>query len=247
MQRAKIPPSPELIATAERLHTERFAGTVRLGEGDDLTASGRAGVYRLHILTGPDHAPPSVIVKQARKFPSWTFFNDWASLQFLDQLTPQNQSFTPRFYTGDPAQGIYIIEDLGSGQRLDQLLLGNDPVATETTLIEHAALHGRLHALTMGKQTDYEAMRGPLGSSTAEEEDATLEELAAILHRSIEIVNISPASGVDSELLALETSIRNPGSFLAFTQGDGCPDNCLYVGSALYLVDFEGGRLPTRF
>jgi hypothetical protein len=243
MNPSKIPPSPELIATAEQLLMEVFEGTVRLGEAEDLTASGRAGVYRLQVLAGPNHAPASVIVKQARTFPPWTFFNDWASLQFLNQVVPAHQSFAPHFYAGDPIQGIYVIEDLGRGQRLDQLLLGNDPAITEAALIAHATLHGRLHALTIGKQASYDAIRRPLGSLAEEEDDATLGWLASTFHRSVEMVGIAPAPGVDRELLALATSIRHPGPFLAFIQGDSCPDNCLYVGSALYLVDFEGGRL----
>ncbi|HEY0753480.1 MAG TPA: hypothetical protein VGD98_05925 [Ktedonobacteraceae bacterium] len=242
MKRSKIPPSSEMIATAEQLLTEVFAGTVRLGEGDDLTTSGRAGVYRLQVLAGPEHAPASVIVKQVRIVPPWTFFNDWASLQFLNQVAPADLSFTPHFYAGDAVQGIYVSEDLGNGQRLDQLLLGNDPGAAEAALLAHATLHGRLQALTIGKQTSYDAIRGPLGSLAVEEDDTILDWFNPTFHHSIELVGIAPAPGIDHELLARVTSIRHPGPFLAFIQGDSCPDNCLYVGSALYLVDFEGGR-----
>lgn len=40
------------------------------------------------------------------------------------------------------------MEDLGSGLRLDQFLQGDDPAASVSTLIEFAAIHGRLHAET---------------------------------------------------------------------------------------------------
>jgi len=33
--------------------------------------------------------------------------------------------------------------------------------------------------------------------------------------------------------------MRNPGSFLAYTHGDPCPDNCLLSDSKVRLVDFE--------
>ncbi len=241
MQRAKTPPSPELLATAERLLSGTFGNTIRLGEDDDLSASGRAGVYRLRVLTGPDDAPTSVIVKQAREYPARSFFNDWASLQFLSQLCPY-ESFSPRFYAGDKAQGIFIMEDLGSGQRLDHLLLGNDPVATEAALIEHATLHGRLHALTIGKQAEYDTIRNPLGSLEHDHDDLTLAWLAPTLHQLIDLVDVIPAPDVDRELIELAAAIQNPGPFLAFIQGDSCPDNCIYTGSSLYLLDFEGGE-----
>ena len=214
---------------------------MRLAEDEDLTASGRAGVYRLRVLAGPDNAPDSVIVKQARIYPSGTFFNDWASLQFLSQSIP-DLSFAPRFYAGDAEQGIFVMEDLGKGQRLDHLLLGNDPVAAEAALIEHATLHGRLHALTIGKQADYVAIRNPLGSLEHDYDDPTLAWLAPTFHQSIDIVDVAPARGVDRELAELASAIQHPGSFMAFVQSDSCPDNCLYIGSSLYLLDFEGGK-----
>ncbi|HEY5002934.1 MAG TPA: hypothetical protein VII61_07270 [Ktedonobacteraceae bacterium] len=241
MQRAKTPPSPDMIAITEHLLSDAFGGTIHLAEGDDLTASGRAGVYRLRVLVGPDNAPTSVIVKQARKYPAGTFFNDWASLQFLSQIIPE-LSFAPRFYAGDVEQGIFVMEDLGKGQRLDHLLLGNDPVAAETALIEHATLHGRLHALTIGKQAEYDVIRNPLGSLEHDYDDPTLAWLAPTFHQSIDLVGVKPAPGVDRELAELAAAIQNPGPFRAFVQSDSCPDNCLYIGSSLYLLDFEGGE-----
>ncbi|MBA2392293.1 MAG: hypothetical protein H0V70_06050 [Ktedonobacteraceae bacterium] len=241
MQRAKIPPSPEMIATTERLLSDAFGGAIRLAEDEDLTASGRAGVYRLRVLSGPDNAPDSAIVKQARKYPAGTFFNDWASLQFLSQVVP-DISFAPRFYAGDVGQGIFVMEDLGKGQRLDHLLLGNDPVAAEAALIEHATLHGRLHALTIGKQAEYAAIRNPLGALVHDYDDPTLAWLAPTLQQSIDLFGVAPARGIDHELAELASAIQNPGPFLAFVQSDACPDNCLYIDSSLYLLDFEGGE-----
>lgn len=239
MQQHQKPPPSHIITTAEQLLAEALGGTVRLRIGDTLTASGRTNVYRLRVLAGPDNAPVNVIVKQLQKLPACTFFNDWASLQFLSQIIP-DMSFTPRFYAGDPAQGIFVMEDLGKGYRLDHLLLGDDPIAAETALVEHAALHGRLHALTIGKQAEYDHIRQPLGA--LHDDDTTLSWLASTFYESIDLVGITPALGIDSDLATLVASFQKPGSFHAFIQGDSCPDNCVYVGSSLYLLDFEGGR-----
>ena len=241
MQQAKTPPSPELLSTAERLLSATFGSVIHLAEDDDLTASGRTNVYRLRVLVRPDTAPSSVIVKQVRKYPAGTFFNDWASLQFLIQVIP-DISFAPRFYAGDAAQGMFVMEDLGKGQRLDHLLLGHDPVATEAALIQYATLHGRLHASTIGKQAEYDAIRHPLGSLERDYYDPTLSWLAPTFHQSIDLVGVKAVSGVDRELAELTAAIQNPGPFLTFIQRDSCPDNCLYSDSSLYLLDFEGGE-----
>jgi len=45
---------------------------------------------------------------------------------------------------------------------------------------------------------------------------------------------------VNVDLAMLTASMRNPGPFLVYTQGDSCPDNCLFVNSRLRLLDFAG-------
>jgi hypothetical protein len=233
---------PQTIATAECLLSDVFGCSIRLGQDEDLTSSKRASVYRLQVLNGGGNVPSSVIVKQGRSVPvSALFLNDWASLQFLQQVVP-SVPFAPHVYAGDVEQGLFVMEDLGTGQRLDHFLLGDDPVAAETALIEHATLHGQLHALTINKQREYLHLRGALGSQVGEEEYFTFSRLAQTLHEVADQASITPATGVDYELSELAAYLQNPGPFLTFIQGDSCPDNSLYTGTSLRLIDFEGGR-----
>lgn len=264
MARTKTQPSQAAIAEAEKLLSATFGGSIHLDAGDDLGGSNRSLVYRFNVLDGPGDAPASVIVKQAHStadalyqpdrptLPAWTLFNDWASLQFLSQLA-NSRKLAPQFYWGDRATGLFIMEDLGSGLRLDQFLLGNDPAAAELALIEFAAIHGRLHAMTIGMNEEFLRIREALGPSRMETDYYDYTWLASTLYDTAKLVGVNPARGVDVELAALATALRHPGPFLAFNQGDSCPDNCLYVGSApsnetktgvqtdLRLLDFEGG------
>src|SRR5215831_19388188 len=92
-------PSFETITLAEKLLAALFGGRVRLDEGEDLGGSKRTSVARFKILEGPGNVPASVIVKHAHStndavydpqtgtIPAWTFLNEWASLQFLGQIT----------------------------------------------------------------------------------------------------------------------------------------------------------------
>lgn len=91
-------PILETMVTTERLLSETFGVRVRLGEPNDLGGSRRTKVYRFRLFDPVGNLPASVIVKQAYSttesiyspdlptMPAWTFFNDWASLQFLNQL-----------------------------------------------------------------------------------------------------------------------------------------------------------------
>ena len=277
MSRPKTPPSQETITIAERLLTQTFGSTIRLDGGDNLLGSDRSKVYRFQVLGGQGNAPTSVIVKQANStsdaaydpnsatIPAWTLFNDWAALQFLEQFTTSHTArLAPQFYCGDRASGLFIMEDLGSGKRLDQLLLGDDPLVAESALVEYAAVHGRLHALTVGRQEEFLHQRKALGPVEYETDYYDYTWLAPTLDSTANLLDIVPQQGTDAELATLTATLLNPGPFFAFNQGDSCPDNCIYpdmvplnnvrpdhireTGQAkmgmpsLSLLDFEGSK-----
>lgn len=247
-------PTFETVATAARLLSEAFGSTVRLGEGQDLGGSRRTEVYRFPILNDGSDLPTSVIVKQAHSTPNaiynpelaiepaWTFFNDWASLQFLSQVAGE-ASLAPRLYAGNRAAGLIVMEDLGEGQRLDHFLLGDDPLVAEEALVEFAALRGRLHALARDKRDEFTRVRESLGPIEEATGYYSYEWFAPTLHQTAHIAGVTVAPGVDAELAALQETMLHPGPFLTFTQGDSCPDNCLRAGSHMRLIDFEGGML----
>src|SRR5258708_19389484 len=49
-------------------------------------------------------------------------------------------------------------------------------------------------------------------------------------------------SGAGEELTGLSATLHNRGPFLTFVQSDAAPDNCLWHGEHLRLIDFEGAR-----
>ena len=158
MEPSKSHPSRETVSTAERLLEQQFGGPVRLGEGHNLRGSNRSKVYRFAVLDGPSGTPASVIVKQAHStvdavydpnkpgLIAWTFFNEWASLQFLSHLIDDAPGlpFSPLFYGGDRTTGVIVMEDLGDAKRMDHYLLADDPVAAETLLVKFSAQPCRL-------------------------------------------------------------------------------------------------------
>jgi hypothetical protein len=130
----------DIRTIAETLLATRFGGPVRLGRGEAL--QDRSSVVRFSVLDGPSEAPPSIVVKRAPPdqlydanapgYPasSWFLFNHWAGLQFLSHVAGEG-TLSPRVYGGDRAAGVVLMEDLGTGLGLDEVLLGADPVAAE--------------------------------------------------------------------------------------------------------------------
>ncbi len=136
-------------------------------------ASPGSAVYRCAVRKAPFAAPASVIVKRvggegepynadADDGPAAGLFNEWAGLQFLDQLAG-DRSPAARFYGGDRIAGLVVLEDLGADAHLDRILLGNDPSAAEEALIGLATTLGRMQALTVGKSEQYHHLRASLG------------------------------------------------------------------------------------
>jgi tRNA A-37 threonylcarbamoyl transferase component Bud32 len=183
-----------------------------------------------HDTYDPDASSPG---------PAWRLFNDWAGLQFLSQLA-DGPPPSPRFYAGDRTQGLIVVEDLGTGLRLDHLLLSKDAGAAETALTQLGTTLGQMHALTAGNEAAFDRLRdglGPRAQRTAQEE----EGLRAAFRGIAEALGVRPSSAVDRELAALQTAIQGASPFRTYIHGDPCPDNCLYAGATLRLLDFEFG------
>lgn len=244
----------ETIALTERILEASLGSVVRLATAPRLDGSDRSYVFRLQLLEGPPHAPTSVIVKRAAvrddetydpnaaafPAPAWRLFNDWAGLQFLSHVAPSDP-LAPRLYGGDPNAGLIVLEDLGTGETLDQVLLGGDAKMAEQGLVDLAALLGRMHALTIGRQSEFDRYRDMLGPRDKETEYYAYQWLATALHGAAKDLAVTPAPGVDDDLAVLIETIKAPGPFLAYTHGDPCPGNDVRVGSGLRLLDFEFG------
>lgn len=241
----------ETKTCAEAVLAGALGATVRLAPGTNL--SGRDHVFRFEVLDGPGGAPASVIVKRSRDWggtydpgstdprnPAWGLLDDWASLQFLNEVAG-DASLAPRFIGGDSQIGLLAIEDLGTGDRPDELLLGNDAAVAEQAMIDLAATLGTLHARTIGKQADFDRIRDGLGRRKPPEHDP-VADLGPAVKATIDVFGLTTPAGLDDELQALTAALQQPGPFLAYTHGDPCPDNWLRVDGRLRLLDFERAK-----
>jgi hypothetical protein len=241
----------DIRTIAETLLATRFAGPVRLGRGEVL--QDRSSIVRFSLLDGPSEAPTSIVVKRAPPdqlydadapgFPasSWFLFNHWAGLQFLSHVAGEG-TLSPRVYGGDRATGVVLMEDLGSGLGLDEVLLGKDPVAAEAALVELAATLGRMHAVTIGHEAVYDHLRATLGPHQKDTDFYRYQWLATAFHATVAALDITPPPGVDDELTRLITVLRDPGPFRAYTHGDPCPDNVRCSAARIKLIDFDVSR-----
>jgi hypothetical protein len=255
---ARMPPAEEpqpvepLIASVEKTLTERFGGPVHLSREEVLRGSERSRVLRSRVLEGPEGAPARVIIKHvpgdedhsydpddARPFsPAWRFFNDWTGAQFLSAVSG-DPPVCPRFYGGDRAKGFIILEDLGEGENLADVLLGDDPARAEQALLAFVATLGRMHAATIGCEAEYRSLRSALAGDCLE--SAPTGPAYPRFREGCDAIGISLPPSFEAALEVVTASMRAPGPFLAYTHGDPCPDNNRYIGGHLRLFDFEFG------
>jgi hypothetical protein len=245
---------PPAIPIAEAILARTLGAPVRLDAGTSLGGgSGRANVSRCAVLEGPVGAPASVIVKRvkvqaderydpdAQEGPSVRLFTEWASLQFLSELSKVSQ-LAPRFYGGDRGAGVIVMEDLGSGSSLVQPLLGDGAAAAHDALEVYFRSLGRLNAITCGRQDHYWRIRDSLGPREALSQptlEGERQKLDLQLKTLCEHAGVMPAPGTDEDVALVAALDVTPGPFLAFSQGDTCPDNCVRDGAWMRFFDFE--------
>jgi hypothetical protein len=247
-------PVVAILAEAEQILSEFLGGDVRLEPGENLDE--RTNVMRCVVSTQVENAPVSVIVKSAGR-PDWPydpedvtphsaamyFFLDWLGVQFLSAL-PVTPPTGPRFYGGNRTRGFFIMEDLGSGESLAGLLLGNDAERAEQGLLSFAVALGRMHATTIGRKDAFEALCAKLNLTLAQVTLPPQREAATDIEKLREwcdMLGVPPAPGFDAEVEAVYPSILSPGPFLAYTHGDPCPDNNRLTPAGLRQFDFEHG------
>ena len=267
------------LRAAERVLAAAFGGRARLELLAPLVAdTWRNRVLRCRLRGAGSGAPGTVVVKQPRSgydperggWPTVGLLNEWAGLQFLGSLDVA-PPLAPRFYGGDLAAGVIVLEDLtpaeggppagvrdpeldpeiarfktvlGGAENVFFALMRRDRPRAERLLLRSAAGLGRLHAATAGREAEYHRERaalGPEGPSPAAALTGALPRLREDLGR----LGISRGPDFDGEAAAVAAAAAAPGPFRTYTHGDPCPGNDLVVGDAVGEVvrpiDFELG------
>jgi hypothetical protein len=270
-----------MLTSAEQVLSAAWSGPVRLARdprgsslnGSEIRLDGSARAHsrlmRCSVLASPEPAPATVIVKSFQECAwkdwkgaydpndaqqgrtAWRFFNEWAGMQFVERLSCE-RPLGPRLYGGDRAAGLIVMEDLGEGGCLADLLFGADPVRAEAGLVEAAATVGQLHAASLGRAEEYRDLRASFGAydwdfpwNRRAELDRQIQEVKRLLQAACDSVGVSVPSGMDGEWSSMLTLLE-PGSLFAFS-ADLAPDHYRYVDGRPRFIDFEASKYEPAF
>jgi Ser/Thr protein kinase RdoA (MazF antagonist) len=158
-------------------------------------------------------------------------------LAALEQLSGMPVPVAPFLLGADADAGILIMEDLGQGVSLADLLLTGGRERAEAGLIAYARALGSMHAWTM-RRAD-----GPAGARAHQAMERGPWWLTAIANGKEPFLAAAarlglPSEGVASEIDQITPMLREKGN-VGLVHGDPCPDNVLLFGDACRIFDFE--------
>jgi tRNA A-37 threonylcarbamoyl transferase component Bud32 len=204
-------------------------------------------VARCTIEGDTGAAPGSVIVKARRpedhvRGEPERLHNERAALEFLASI---GSAAGPRLLTADGEAGILVMEDLGTGPALEDLLVGGDPSAAGRGLVAFAGALGRMHADTAGHAAEYYGLRSRLGPVDLASDRISIlgNSIERSWSRLREIIAERPylptPNGAGPDADELLRVLSEPGPYLAFSNGDTCPANCRISARGVRFIDFE--------
>lgn len=244
----RVPGSSEVtdtVGAAEAVLRKRTGAPVRLADAEDLGGSDRSVVMRVRVAESPFELPRTLVVKhygacpeQARSDP---FAHEAASCQLTTALPPEAR-VGPELIAHDAGERLLVLEDLGRGATLADVLFEDDPRVAERALLAWARALGRLHRTTAGCEADFDALMRRLGAKSwtdpvADDIVRSLTELPELFEQTLKVR--TPRAVLDRLTEAAE--LLQAGRHQAFSPSDICPDNSLVTSTGVRFLDFEWG------
>src|SRR5439155_2409521 len=146
----------------------------------------------------------------------------------------------PKLLGGDVDLGFFVMDDLPPGHSLADSLLGRDDGEARRDLIAYARSLASLHAWSIGRETDFDAIRERLGlpsgprlwgARMVERGVAPLVEVAKRLGID--------APGVTNDAASVVVAVDEGATWRGLVHGDPCPDNTRIIGDSCVIFDFQ--------
>lgn len=200
---------------------------------DALGGSDRSAVRRAR-LTRPGEPPTTVIVKTFDHPQSWA--RESAALAVLPPGTP-----APRLLAAGAAPPVVVMSDLGGGANVADALLGADPATAAAAVLAWTDAIATVHRATAGLRDAFRAeldARTEPGSAPLTSVTATLEKNIAELRAACGPLGVAvPESLADA--FRAEAARLDDDAASTLSPSDACPDNNVFTGDGLALIDFE--------
>ena len=242
----------ETLAAAQRALGAAWDTAVRLHTSDRLKSDSKL-VLRCVVDSDDTGLPATVIARRllpgAKKASGreGLFYNEWAGLDFLTGLPdtpgPVFGACAPRLWAQDRDLGLLVLEDLGDGPPLMDVLERGNRAEASAALERFMRQLGRMHAASREHEEDWSRRLTGFGPPDLPPDDAStdlrplLPDYAALLIR-LDLTE----SGWEEEIRQVEKAVHEAPDFRAYTHGDAGPHNVTADGGRLFDFEFAGFR-----
>lgn len=228
---------------------------VKLGDPVELGGSGRTMVLRVRVAESNFTLPRTLIVKQVMGTGPHSvdsaepgvasvdsaFLREAVSYQFATALARDHRPGADLLGYDLDAR-ILILSDLGDGQKLTELLHGQNRKNRANVLMAFAQALGRMHTATVGREDDFTALLRRVeiahrNDGIAEQAQTAVDEVSGLLRQHLGVV-------VPDEVMAEVrrcATLFTGGRFRAFSPSDLCPDNVIVNEEGVRFLDYEWG------
>jgi hypothetical protein len=201
--------------------------------GEPLPAGPRCVVARLVVGDGAG----TVIVKGYRSAARANWVREAAALRSLAGYKASAPGLV--LLLDEPL--CVVMEDVGTGSTLADLLMGSDQTAAEEGLVSWAKALAALHACTWGNTKPFAAALGELAGPVPVPVDPGR---GMVVRGTQRLVGAARAVGLDVPDVVLDEircAVDSLGSGpLVLSPSDACPDNNVRTEAGTRLIDFEG-------
>jgi len=244
----------DLLRHGSVLLSTQIGYPVRLEQPQALESDNT--VLRFVVVPALPGGETSVVLKQVTSLrfnqpgsssESQRFLNEWASLEFLDQIAT-DQRYGPRLVASDRSHSFLILEDLGRRQTAQDLLLAEDAAMARRALIGMGELLGRMQAEAAGREDEFVAMQSRLGTQSPVS-DSTVDQRShsGVFEECLALLSITPSTGFWNSLNQVEALVHDSDVFRTFIHADSGPHNFLVSNDEVRLLDFEFGTFRHGF
>jgi hypothetical protein len=150
----------------------------------------------------------------------------------------------PRLVAAGDAPPVVVMSDVGTGGNIADALLGDDPEAAQRAMVSWATTIAALHTSTAGTGDAFRAALAARAGVCEVPDSAIRDDLESAARKTAEHcadLGVDVPDGALDELLGLAGRLGADGP-AALTPADACPDNNVWTGDDLVLVDFEGAQ-----
>ncbi len=234
----------ELRRTVEKSLSARFERHVSIADVHNFPYS---CVFRCSLTGSPEGKdatlPRTVIVRLprasgGRKGPT-LLQNEHSALAYLMELRCE---LTPGVLGGGADAGFLITNDFGDAPSLLDVLLGNDPVAAERSVLAFARAFARLHTRTLSLITP------PTEPRMVTTNAPTVEESWQEVREAVAQIGLpGPDDAVHNDVATVVRTLANPGAFRVLSSGDPSVVNCKVTDAGVRFFDFEEASLRHVF